>query len=68
MAQPRDELTLEELRSIAQSAGLTIEEEHLQQLLVQMRSMLQQLYEVDVDEETLRQVEPFHILPVSKEG
>lgn len=68
MAKPRGELTLEALRSIAQSAGLTIEEEHLQQLLVQMRSMLQQLYEVDVDEETLRQVEPFHILPISKEG
>ena len=66
MVQPRGDLTFEDLESIARAAGLTIEQEQLQELLRQIRSTLQDLYEVD--DETLRDVEPFHILPLRYEG
>ena len=66
MVHPLGDLTLEDLEGIARAAGLTIEQEQLQELLVQIRSTLQDLYEVD--DETLRTVEPFHILPLRDEG
>ena len=66
MVQPRIDLTLEDLDGIARAAGLAIEQEQLQELLRQVRSTLQDLYEVD--DEALRDVEPFHILPLRYEA
>ena len=65
MAQQKGGLTLEALKSVARSAGLSIEQGRLQQILEEMRSMLEELYEVD--EQTLREVEPFHILPLPEQ-
>jgi hypothetical protein len=66
MPRPDEELTIEMVEGMALSAGLTIEQESLQEILVKMRSMLKQLYEVD--EEALKDVEPFHVLPLPDKG
>ena len=66
MPRPDEELTIERVEGMALSAGLTIEQESLQEILVKMRSMLKQLYEVD--EEALKDVEPFHVLPLPDRG
>ena len=62
MPRPDEGLTMEMLQGVARSVGLTIEQERLEEILVKMRSILQQLYVVD--EEALKDVEPFHILPM----
>jgi chromosomal replication initiation ATPase DnaA len=66
MPRPDEELSIEMLEGMAQTVGLTLEQERLQEILVKMRSMLQQLYMVS--EEALRDVEPFHILPLPNKG